>query len=171
MAMPEPGVGDGQPAAPQAATLGPSLKGRALRHLSAREHSRSELLRKLRPHAESEAELLAVLDDLQAKDLLSETRLAQAVVRTGAAKFGNARLKANLQAKGLSAEQVEDALAGLDDDELSRATQVWRKKFAVVATDPKTRAKQMRFLASRGFAQATIHRVVRGGDDDLGGDF
>ena len=44
-----------------------SLKGRALRYLSAREHSRAELVRKLVRHEEVPGELESVLDDLQAK--------------------------------------------------------------------------------------------------------
>ena len=150
---------------------GPSLKTRALRYLAAREHSRLELTRKLQPHVQDPDELQQVLDDLARKDLLSETRLAQAVVRTGATRYGDARLKANLRGKGLDAEQISEALGGLEGSELQRARGVWLKKFGEVAPDAKTRAKQVRFLASRGFSQATILRVVKGSDDDLGGDF
>lgn len=152
-------------------TPGPSLKSRALRYLAAREHSRAELSRKLQPHVRDADELKAVLDELEHKDLLSEARLAQAVVRTGATRFGDARLKANLRAKGLDGEQIHQAMASLSADELARARAVWQKKFGTLGADAKTRAKQMRFLASRGFSQATILRVIKGDDDDLGGDF
>lgn len=149
---------------------GPSLKARALRHLALREHSRAELVRKLQPHVLEGDDLHALLDDLQAKGLLCETRLAQAVVRTGAARYGDARLKANLRGKGLDAEQINDALHGLERSELQRARGVWLKKFGEVAPDAKARAKQVRFLASRGFSQTTILRVVKGVEDDLSGD-
>ena len=165
----EEGVEEGAEAAP--VRSGPSLKTRALRYLAAREHSRLELTRKLQPHFQDPDELQQVLDDLARKDLLSETRLAQAVVRTGAARYGDARLKANLRGKGLDAEQISEALGGLEGSELQRARGVWLKKFGEVAVDAKARAKQVRFLASRGFSQATILRVVKGVGDDLGGDF
>jgi len=40
----------------------PSLKGRALRLLSQREHSRKELEQKLKPHEETPGELAEALD-------------------------------------------------------------------------------------------------------------
>ena len=50
--------------------------------------------------------------------------------------------------------------------EIERAREVWRKKFGQPAVDPAGRAKQMRFLAARGFGSEAIRRVVRGADDD-----
>ena len=47
-----------------------SLKGRALRYLSQREHSRSELERKLAKHAENQGEVARVLDELQARGFI-----------------------------------------------------------------------------------------------------
>ena len=151
---------------------GLSLKGRALRYLAAREHSRSELMRKLKAHAPDPQALVDLLDELQAKDLLSEERLAQSMARVGAQRYGNARIKANLQAKGLPAELVSAAINDIEDSEQLRAHAVWAKKFGAVATEPKERARQMRFLASRGFSTDTIYRVIKGGaGDDLGRDF
>ena len=71
----------------------PSLKGRALRYLAAREHSRAELLRKLAPHAQERSEIEQVLDDLQAKGFISEERVAASVLRQRAARLGDRRLR------------------------------------------------------------------------------
>ena len=57
-----------------------SLKGRALRHLAAREHTRVELERKLASHADSADELARVLDELQAKGFISEQRVVDSVL-------------------------------------------------------------------------------------------
>jgi regulatory protein len=46
--------------------------------------------------------------------------------------------------------------------EVDRAREVWRKKFGSPPADAAERGKQMRFLAGRGFAGDTIHRVVSG---------
>ena len=63
----------------------PSLKGRALRLLSQREHSRTELERKLAPHAQEPGELAKTLDELQARDFINEGRVLESVVhRRGA---------------------------------------------------------------------------------------
>ena len=158
--------------APEVGRQGLSLKGRALRYLAAREHSRSELMRKLKAHAPNPQELVDLLDELQAKDLLSEERLAHSMARVGAQRYGNARIKANLQAKGLSADLVSAAIDEIEGSEHQRAHAVWSKKFGTAATEPKERARQMRFLASRGFSTDTIYRVIKGGaGDDLGRDF
>ncbi|MFT4192961.1 MAG: recombination regulator RecX, partial [Comamonas sp.] len=54
----------------------PSIKGRALRYLAAREHSRLELARKLAPYEQEPGEIEAALDALQAKGYISEERVA-----------------------------------------------------------------------------------------------
>ena len=145
---------------------GLSLKGRALRYLSAREHSRAELVRKLAAYAPTPEELDQVLDELQAKDFISEARVADSVVNRRAARFGAARVKHELQRKGLSSEIIASAMGVLKATELSRAREVWRRKFNEPASDAPGRAKQMRFLAARGFGGDVIRRVVAGAKDE-----
>ena len=144
----------------------PSLKGRALRLLSGREHSRLELERKLQPFEEVPGELAAALNDLQAKGFISEQRVLESTVNRRAGKLGAARIKQELQSKGLAPELVAHAMVNLRANELQRAREVWLKKFGHQPQDSAERAKQMRFLASRGFAGDTIHRLVSGGEDD-----
>ncbi len=144
----------------------PSLKGRALRLLSQREHSRQELERKLRPFEEVPGELSQALDFLQAKDFINEQRVLESVVNRRASKLGASRVKQELQAKGLDPQAVSDALQGLRETELDRAREVWRKKFGQPAIDANERARQMRFLLTRGFAAEAVRSVVSGADDD-----
>jgi regulatory protein len=144
----------------------PSLKGRALRLLSNREHSRLELERKLQRYEEVPGELAAALDDLQAKGFISEQRVLESTVNRRARKLGASRIKQELQTKGLSPELVADAMTALRTSELARAKEVWLKKFGHPPQDSTERAKQMRFLAGRGFASNAIHQVVSGGDED-----
>jgi regulatory protein len=143
-----------------------SLTGRALRLLSAREHSRAELERKLAQYEEEPGALAKVLDTLQAKDFINEGRVVESVVHRRAAKLGAMRIKQELQQKGLEPEAVAIAIDRLRASEVDRAREVWRKKFGQPPADASERGKQMRFLASRGFGGDTIHRVVAGGDDD-----
>lgn len=144
----------------------PSLKGRALRLLSSREHSRLELERKLVAYEEEPGSLAAALDDLQAKGFISEQRVLESVVNRRAGKLGAARIQHELQGKGLDPQAVADALTDLRTTELARAREVWRKKFGFPPEDATQRARQMRFLASRGFGGETIRRVVAGADED-----
>ena len=150
------------------AGFGLSLKGRALRYLAAREHSRSELERKLKPHEETPGQLAQVLDDLQAKDFISEARVVESVINRRAGRFGASRIKYELQNKGLGAEAVADAVERLKGSELERAREIWRKKFEGPALDAAGKAKQMRFLAARGFGGDVIRRVVAQVEDDGG---
>lgn len=137
-----------------------SLKGRALRYLAAREHSRAELTRKLLPHAESPEQLQQILDDLQAKDFINEQRVAESVANRRGARFGAARIANELRTKGLDAETIAQAVQHLKGTELERAREVWVKKFDQAAQTPAERAKQMRFLAARGFGGEVIGKVV-----------
>ena len=150
----------------RAAGFGLSLKGRALRLLAQREHSRPELEKKLAVHEEETGQLTLVLDDLQAKDFISEARVIDSVINRRQAKMGSARIKQELLGKGLGKEAVLDAMAGLKATELDRARELWRRKFDGPAADAAGRAKQMRFLAARGFGGDVIGRVLRGGEED-----
>jgi regulatory protein len=143
----------------------PSLKGRALRLLSQREHSRTELERKLAQHEEVAGELAKALDELQARDFINDARAVESVVHRRANKLGTARVKQELAAKGLSGETVAAALEGLRETELDRAREVWRKKFDQPATDAQERAKQVRFLMTRGFNAEVVRKIVQGADE------
>lgn len=143
-----------------------SLKGRALRYLAAREHSRSELERKLAPFEETPGQLAQVLDELQAKDFISEARVVESVIHRRAGRFGASRIRHELLNKGLDTERVADAMDALKSTELERARDIWRRKFGEPAPDAASRAKQMRFLAARGFSGDVIRRVVSSSDDD-----
>jgi regulatory protein len=143
-----------------------SLKGRALRLLGTREHSRAELERKLVAYEEEPGSLARALDELQAKGFINEQRVLESVLHRRAAKLGTTRIRQELQGKGLAPEAVLEAVEQLRATEVGRAREVWRKKFGEPPLDANERAKQMRFLASRGFGGEAIRKVVSGGDDD-----
>jgi len=143
-----------------------SLRNRALGLLARREHSRTELQRKLAAHAEDPQELVDLLDDLSRRGWLSDVRFAEALVQSKQAKFGTTRLAYELRERGVADSVIREQLADLKDSELERARQVWQSKFGVIPTDAKARAKQMRFLQSRGFSLDVISKVVRGLFDD-----
>jgi len=137
-----------------------SLKGRALRLLSGREHSRSELERKLALHEEEPGQLRRVLDELQAKGFIDHARVAESLIHRRAGKLGASRIRQELQAKGLDAELVAQTVAGLRATEVERAREVWRRKFDALPVDAAERGKQARFLAARGFDGDVVRRVL-----------
>ena len=149
-----------------------SVKGRALRLLARREHSRAELERKLAPHVEDTPEasateqIRAALDDLAARGLLSDQRAADSVLLSQGRRHGSRRLEQTLRAKGLGPELVAATLLQARATELERAREVWRRRFGVAPADAAERARQMRFLAGRGFDSEVIRRVIQGAGDD-----
>ncbi len=142
----------------------PSLKARALRLLAQREHSRSELTAKLARHVQEGDDLPALLDALQARGFIDEARVAASVVYRRAPLLGSQRVLQELRRKGLGEELVRGAAGELARTELERAQAVWRKRFggAAPAASAQERARQMRFLAARGFAAEVVRRVVQG---------
>ena len=143
-----------------------SVKGRALKYLAAREHSRAELTRKLAPHAESSEEVQRVLDELETRGFLSAERFAESVVHRKAARYGTARLKAELFQHQLPEDITRAVTQSLRETEQDRAQALWKKRFGEVAQTPAELAKQMRFLAGRGFSGDVIRRVVKGTLDE-----
>jgi len=162
-----------------------SLQARALGWLAQREQSRSELRRKLmrmaqrqqraaaaeaagQADADAEAEspdpaalaapIDALLDHLQAQGLLSEERFIESRVRVRAAGQGARRIQSELAQHGL--KLPAQALQALQQSETERALQLWLRRFGQPAADLRERARQMRFLAARGFSGATIRAVL-----------
>lgn len=138
-----------------------SLKARALKYLSTREHSRLELGRKLSRYAQEGDDVDALLDWLESSKFLSEARFSESLVHRRAARFGNSRILSELHSHGIDAESIADIKANLSQDEAARAAEVWRRKFDALPGDAAERAKQMRFLLQRGFSQQAIQRAMR----------
>ena len=138
----------------------PSLMARAVGFLARREHSRPELARKLARHADDPLEVEAVLERLQQQGLLSEARFAASVMHRRAAGRGSALVLQELRQHGVSAAALEQAHEQMQATELERAQAAWQKRFGVAPADAKDQARQMRFLAARGFSTSIIRQVV-----------
>jgi regulatory protein len=139
----------------------PTLKGRALRLLSNREHSHRELTEKLKPHACSEQELTSLLQWLSEKGFINEQRVLDSLIYRRAPKWGYARVAQELRQKGLCEEAVLAALGDLRQTEADRAWAVWCKKFSRAPPSPQERSRQMRFLLSRGFDASAVSAVLK----------
>ncbi len=160
----------------------PSLKARALRLLSMREYSRKGLEAKLtelaargtkvKPESLEEEDLLAgkalstqiaeVLDDFETRGWLSDQRFAQALVRRKSERFGARKIQDELERAGVGSKESAELLKSLKETEFQRAQALWQRKFGVVAQEQKERARQYRFLASKGFSSEVVSRVIAG---------
>ncbi len=146
-----------------------SLRARALRYLARREYSRAELRAKLLPHVQADEDfeqvspvnLDALLDDLTARGWLSDERAATQLVHAKRSRFGTQRITHELRQKGIAEDLISAALPSLKESELEAAREVWLRKFGALPQDAKEKAKQMRFLQSRGFGLEVIFKVLR----------
>ncbi|OYW80198.1 MAG: RecX family transcriptional regulator, partial [Polynucleobacter sp. 32-46-5] len=59
-------------------------------------------------------------------------------------------------------QESAELIKSLKETEFQRAQDLWQRKFGVVAQEQKERAKQYRFLASKGFSSDVVSRVVAG---------
>ncbi|MFQ6332905.1 recombination regulator RecX [Methylophilus sp. 3sh_L] len=144
-----------------------SLRQRALEYLSKREYSAAELAKKLKGYAEEADDIAALIADFTARGWLSDARYAEQMVHARQAKFGTARVAHELREKGVDDALISEAIAGLQDNEVERASEVWRKKFKAAPTTREEWAKQARFLQSRGFTFEVIKQILnRHAEDD-----
>jgi regulatory protein len=132
-----------------------------MRLLARREHSRAELRAKLLPYVQEGDDVEAVLDELEKRNWLSDERAAAQIVHSKRGRFGARRIAQELRRKGIAEEMISETLPQLADTELSAAREVWQTKFGTPPEDKNEKAKQVRFLQSRGFALDVIFRVLR----------
>ena len=129
--------------------------------MARREHSRHELHDKLQPFSDDPDELGALLDELEKRGWLSEARFVEQLTTVRRRRFGAARILNELREKGVSEAALAAARSGLKNSELGAAKAVWKKKFGTFPTTLEERARQSRFLASRGFSAEIVHQVLR----------
>src|SRR5437879_12296998 len=139
---------------------------RALRLLARRAHSRAELAGKLRTHVHPGEDLEELLEDLSRRKLLCDERYAESRAHALSRKYGAARIAHELRAKGLDKGLAEQASGAARATEVERAREVWRRKFRVAPRTREERAKQIRFLRSRGFSFDAIRAVLGGPGED-----
>lgn len=134
----------------------------AVRLLSMREHSRTELQRKLLQRKKAVEDIEMILDKLEGEGLQSDARFAEQYIHFRAEKgYGPKRLKMELKEKGLSSAMIEHGMDEAEVDWFDLASSVWRKKFRdKVAENWQEKSKQMQFLDYRGFTQEQIQSCI-----------
>ncbi len=138
-----------------------SLRVRAMRYLARREHSRAELHSKLQSYVQEGEDLSVVLDELEKRNWLSDARAATQWVDAKRGRFGAQRIVHELRQKGIAEDLIADTLPQLKESELDAARKVWQKKFGIFPQEAKEKARQIRFLQSRGFSTDVIFKVLR----------
>ena len=139
----------------------------ALRMLTGREHSTSELKRKLTARGHARAAVDRVVDGLVDRALVSDRRFVEAFVHGRVERGqGPVRIRAALRERGVDDDLIEDAVTQSAAFWLERIERVRSKKFGArpLALDRGAWTRQARFLSQRGFPSDLIYRAL--GDRD-----
>ena len=131
-----------------------------------RDYSRVELGRKILTYSESlevsKADLESVLNELEEKDWLSDDRFSEQFVLSKKRKFGARKIAHELKLRGVDELIISRALRVIKDDEFLLAKKIWEKKFNQIPITIDEKAKQIRFMQSRGIEVAIINQIVSG---------
>ncbi len=111
------------------------------------------------PQDSAAARVEAVLDGLEAQGFLSAERFIAARIHARETRFGNLRIRREIEQHGLALAPAN--VAALRDSELARARAAVARRFQTPSADAAERARRGRFLAGRGFSFEVIAQVLR----------
>ena len=136
-------------------------------YLARREHARGELHDKLTsfgfdPDVSGDAIAQLTNDGLQ-----SDQRFVEAFIRSRINQGkGPVKIRTDLRERGVGAALIDEGLIEAGQDWYGLAREVRLKKFGAGRPgDFKEKARQMRFLQSRGFEQDHIQAAVSAGEE------
>ena len=136
-----------------------------------RDYSRIELRNKILSYSESlginKVDLELVLDELENKDWLSDDRFAEQFVLSKKRKFGVRKIAHELKLRGVDELIINRVLGEIKDDEFILAKKIWEKKFNQIPITIDEKAKQIRFMQSRGIEGAIIHQILSGKSPEI----
>ena len=145
---------------------GARLRSYAFALLTRRDYSKADLEAKLNQYAINPEEVANLVDELAQQNYQSDQRVAELTLASQLRKGkGLQRIKQALKAKQLDTELITEELSEVDW--LDQAYQLKIKKFGIdVETDPKRKARQIRFLQYRGFDMGIIMKVITRTSDE-----
>ncbi|MDR1002803.1 MAG: recombination regulator RecX [Oscillospiraceae bacterium] len=151
-------------------------KRRAYSMLSFRDHSKSELMTKLRRGTDEQSAQAAV-EKMEELRLLDDDEYARnyAARLSKYKHYGTHRIRQELLAKGISRELADEAISLLDINHEEQITQLLLGKFARQMSDEKGRKRTFSALQRYGYGFSEIRAAMRAfdeeyQDDDCGGD-
>ncbi len=134
----------------------------AITYLARREHTQKELIQKLKNKGFIKEEVDEVLCFLSENNYQSQFRAAQSIIRNRVARgYGQFYIQNELKQKGIASDIERLAYQDEAVDWFELVEQTYLKKYGETAvTDPKDKAKRIRFLQSRGFSYDEIASVL-----------
>ncbi len=139
---------------------------RAMGLLARREHGRLELETKLVQRGCPRSVASRALNALEHDGLLSDERFTESLVQTRCDQgHGPVRIRHDLRQKGVATTIIDRWLDARSEQWLALISRVRQQKFGDSLPDNhKERARQARFLQSRGFTAEQIHTALKEND-------
>lgn len=105
----------------------------------------------------------SLLEEMQNAGWLDDQRFAENYALARARRgFGPLKICHELRERGITVERRLEVPAEIAEDWVQAAERVRHKRFGAHTTgDLRSRARQMRFLKSRGFSAEQIHELFR----------
>lgn len=127
-----------------------------------------ELQHKMARRSDDEAMIDELLEKLSQEGLQSDNRFTESFIRSRYnAGQGPVKIRYELRQRGVQSELIDEALAKETYDWYQRAKEVRLKKFASIPpSNIKDKAKQFRFLNSRGFDADMIQYACEQSDEE-----
>ncbi|CCG18854.1 regulatory protein RecX [Taylorella asinigenitalis 14/45] len=138
-----------------------NLKHKAIALLSRREHSSYELAQKLSRYTQDLNLINETIAFLKEKDLQSDLRFLEYFVHSHSKKWGINKILLSLKEHRLDDSVLSKIHEFIQTDESELAREIWENKFhGIKPSDLKQKAKQYRFLISRGFKPDIIRKII-----------
>lgn len=140
----------------------PTPVQRALGLLTRREHSRNELVRKLKQRGVEADDAAAAIDRLAEAGWQDDARFAESLVRNRAGSgYGPAYIRAELGTHGLAGELVEAAMERYEGDWIDSARELLQRRHPqALEGDRDACRKAAAFLLRRGFDMAQVRAAL-----------
>ena len=140
----------------------PTPVQRALGLLTRREHSRHELVRKLKQRGVEADDAAAAIERLAEAGWQDDARFAESLLRSRAGNgYGPGYIRAELATHGLGSEAIAAAMDGFEGDWIENARDLLQRRHPqALAGDREARRKAADFLLRRGFAMEHVRAAI-----------
>lgn len=129
------------------------LRNYGLYKLGQQEMSRHALMKKMELWAQDKADIEPILDSFEEAGYINDQRFAEMYVRScrDGRRYGPIKIRLKLKEKGIAASLIAEVLNERDEQWYELARRARESKFGDAPEDREAKAKQTRFLMTRGF--------------------
>lgn len=139
-----------------------AARRRALRALARRELSSAQLRRKLGARGVPEPLAEQVAAECASRGWQSDRRFAELLVRQRvAAGYGPLRIRSELEAAGVGADLIGEALQAVEEDWSVLCARALHRRFTGAPDSPREWQRRYRYLAQRGFNGEQATRALK----------